>query len=761
MATGETRVEGGGMNLWQRWVQKLTGNAEIKAISHRPDLAGREHISSSYAYDAPPMSDFLGYATVYGSYVWVAKAINKIADNFVGLPVRVVDGNDQPLDSHPLSVLLAHVNDEETPADLWSAYIIHKLLAGESFVEIVPDSRNRPVELWMRRPDWMLVRPDATRLNYPRAAEYVYTPDMGGPLTLGAQWVIHDKFYNPLQPWRGLAPIAAVREGITIDLFSQAWSKSFIKNNARPDFALVAPQGITRSERDAYLSEFTRTHAGAGNHLPVVLEQGVTDIKTFSFAPKDMEWLEQRRFSRDEVGAIFGVPDEIMGYGKDTYENFQTALEVFWTLTIQPMAARRDLVLTNHCRKAGWLRDTERIATDLSDVGVLQEDVAPKVAMAIQLWDRGVPWNVLDKRFGLGIGAIPGGKTGYVPSSMTPVEMAALQLEQARTPPPEPEPPTPPPPAPDETQGEPVDEDAERAAEVRRLRTWAKKRPGADVTQFRSTILSDADKAAIIGEGAATEQDFFTLPDGPLTPDVIKALLLQLDPDDDEAEWKLRQLTERKTKRALTEAMDEILQGITHSEPETMFEMDERTRRYFGYDQAMYDALSRALQDGADLGVSAAVRQFESIGYGFDWTMVNTQARTWAEQYSGELIRDIERTTLDGVRQATGRWMGNGEPLQALIDDLTPLFGPQRAARIAATEVTRSYAQANLIAYRESGVVSEMEWRAANDERVCPVCGPRHGTRAKLDASFGGLFPPAHVNCRCWIVPVVKEAQDD
>lgn len=483
------------MNFWQRWLLKLA-NAQPKAISHRPDLAGRQHIYSANAHAEPYLADFLGYATVYTSYVWVHKAIGKIADNFAALPVRVVDADDQPLDSHPITELLAYVNDEETPVDLWSAYVTYKLLGGEAPIELVPSGNGRqPVEMWMRRPDWLLVRPDMTRLNYPRAAEYVYAPPDEEPVVIEPEWFIHDKFFNPLQPYRGLAPISAVREGIIIDLFSQAWSKRFMRNNARPDFALVAPQGITASERDRYMSEFLRNHQGVENaHMPVVLEDGVTDIKTFSFPPKDMEWLEQRRFSRDEVGALFGVPDEIMGFGRDTYENFQTALEVFWLLTLQPLALRRDVTLTSHFRKGGWLRPNERIASDFSGVGVLQDDTAPKIEMAIKLWDRGVPWNVLDERFGLGIGAIPGGDVGYVSGMMIPVERAMRQTEPTLPPRREPDP------------------DAEREAEERRFRTWAKKRKNPDPDKFNSDILSDADKAAILVElqegGAAEDAPF-------------------------------------------------------------------------------------------------------------------------------------------------------------------------------------------------------------------------------------------------------------
>ncbi|MTV78241.1 phage portal protein, partial [Streptococcus pneumoniae] len=84
--------------------------------------------------------------------------------------------------------------------------------------------------------------------------------------------------------WRGLAPIAAVREGIIIDLFSRAWRKNFMRRGARPDYALVAPQGITKTERDELEASLIQKFSGAENwHKPIILEEGVTDIKTFSF----------------------------------------------------------------------------------------------------------------------------------------------------------------------------------------------------------------------------------------------------------------------------------------------------------------------------------------------------------------------------------------------------------------------------------------------------------------------------------------------
>ena len=109
--------------------------------------------------------------------------------------------------------------------------------------------------------------------------------------------------------------------------------------------------------------------------------------------------------------------------------------------------------------------------------------------------------------------------------------------------------------------------------------------------------------------------------------------------------------------------------------------------------------------------------------------------------------------------QSIGRWLENGESLETLKQDLMIFFGPERAQRVAATEVTRAAAEGARAAYRESGVVEEYEWAVAADERVCSICNGLHGKRRRLDEPFdrGIDRPPAHVNCRCWVRPVIKD----
>lgn len=255
----------------------------------------------------------------------------------------------------------------------------------------------------------------------------------------------------------------------------------------------------------------------------------------------------------------------------------------------------------------------------------------------------------------------------------------------------------------------------------------------------------------------------FRLP-GAITPDTLKAMLLRLDDDDDEAEQKVRMELERRTARDLRRVFNDMLDTLF---PEGFGEWEDpniaaqRVRDRFREEQELYDVLSRAIQDGADLGVSVSVNQLANIGYGFDYTLAHTQARAWAARYVGELISGITQTTVDGVRQATARWIESGEPLEALIQDLQPYFGRRRAELVAATEVTRSFSEGAQIAYRESGVVSDLEWQNSQDERVCPICGPRQGRRTPLhNPQIDGIGIPAHPSCRCWWSPVVAEPGD-
>lgn len=154
-----------------------------------------------------------------------------------------------------------------------------------------------------------------------------------------------------------------------------------------------------------------------------------------------------------------------------------------------------------------------------------------------------------------------------------------------------------------------------------------------------------------------------------------------------------------------------------------------------------------------------------ATGIALDWELINSQALDWAKVYTYEKVHDITVTTRDFISKELQTWIQSGGPLQDLMDALAgDVYSDYRAFMIATTEVTRAYTEGNLDAWRISGVVSGKQWFTAEDDIVCDICGPLDGStigleeegyKGYLDEMVGG--PPAHVNCRCWLQPIVEK----
>lgn len=175
--------------------------------------------------------------------------------------------------------------------------------------------------------------------------------------------------------------------------------------------------------------------------------------------------------------------------------------------------------------------------------------------------------------------------------------------------------------------------------------------------------------------------------------------------------------------------------------------------------QLLFNILFPQILKYALLGAKSALSDIGKYAeIGVDWGLVNHRAYEWAHAYTYELVTGINATTEKYLQGAVSSWIQSGAPLGTLSDTIEGMFGEVRAKMIAVTEVTRAFAQGNIATWMESGVVSGQRWMTAEDDLVCDICG-EEGLRGKEDVlggDFGGAgLPPAHVNCRCWMQPIV------
>lgn len=138
------------------------------------------------------------------------------------------------------------------------------------------------------------------------------------------------------------------------------------------------------------------------------------------------------------------------------------------------------------------------------------------------------------------------------------------------------------------------------------------------------------------------------------------------------------------------------------------------------------------------------------IGIGVDWDMVNTTASRWSRRHTEQMLQDLFNTRYEHLNEIIPRFYEEQWNLGQLRTDLERYYSPVRAEMIAVTETTRAAVEGERALVdalqKESGIAMIPIWQTSNDERVCPICGPKHGKPIT-----DGKFPPAHPRCRCWV----------
>lgn len=173
------------------------------------------------------------------------------------------------------------------------------------------------------------------------------------------------------------------------------------------------------------------------------------------------------------------------------------------------------------------------------------------------------------------------------------------------------------------------------------------------------------------------------------------------------------------------------------------------TREYWSNLSSRIEALMRGKLE--DVYMSAAEQFMDTVSYAMDNDLLRASARGWANQAAMNLVSQMNETSQRHLRDAVDKFLSEPMTNRELRDELARVFSPRRAELAAVTEVTRAASEgwervaADL---RARGVRLVAIWQTLVDERVCPICGPRH---EKKQGDGWMFLPPAHPKCRCFV----------
>lgn len=276
---------------------------------------------------------------------WVFACVNVIAEDVGAMNVRLMQGvsgdeiEDEEVYDHPILELLSQPNPLMSGNDLLAITSAHLDLEGNAFWYIVKASDGTPIEAYPLRPDkTFLVQSKAN----PLAIEgYAFRQERGADIPFDVNEIVHFKNFNPLGnypfPSRGRGVVQSSAVTIDTDEYARQYDRNFFLNSARPDGVLTYQGDLSDSDYRRLKEQWNTEHQGVANARRTAILKNGMDYKEVGMNRSQMEFIEQRRFTRDEILAMFRVPKTILGITEDVNRaNAEASNYVYGLRVLEP-----------------------------------------------------------------------------------------------------------------------------------------------------------------------------------------------------------------------------------------------------------------------------------------------------------------------------------------------------------------------------------------------------------------------------------------
>jgi len=246
---------------------------------------------------------------------WVRAVVSVIvrAVTAKGWTLRPLTTDASPENEKVLRAFFNNPNPQATLVELLDDVTRDCHVYANAFWELVRGTDGKPRELWTLDATTMRVRIDSHGL----VTGYVQVPGLSTQSGAGVtvefvpNEVIHVALGTKGSSVYGHPQLASLVLPITVDKLAQVYNRAFFNNGAKIRVAYVmkdaTPEQVERN-RD-YLRARAKNLDMAQADL--VLE-GQVEVKLVGTTQKDMEFLELRVFTRDEVLAVYGVPPSMV-----------------------------------------------------------------------------------------------------------------------------------------------------------------------------------------------------------------------------------------------------------------------------------------------------------------------------------------------------------------------------------------------------------------------------------------------------------------
>jgi hypothetical protein len=229
-----------------------------------------------------------------------------------------------------------------------------------------------------------------------------------------------EKLPNPFDFWRGLPPLYVAGMAAQTDFAASAFMRGIIENNCDIGIIVRSDKWLSPEQREEITAALRERKRRAGQADRPVLLLGSTEVIKPQLSSSDLQFLDNRKFSRSEICAAFGVPEEIVTTTDHAkYDVMAGARLNFIENRVAPLCSRLEAeedttVKSIDPRASGWF--------DLDSLPILQEARRNRLVAAKTGFEMGIPFNELNRVLDLGFKPLPWGDNGFLSGKMQKLE---------------------------------------------------------------------------------------------------------------------------------------------------------------------------------------------------------------------------------------------------------------------------------------------------------------------------------------------------
>jgi HK97 family phage portal protein len=300
---------------------------------------------------APEIGQAAQYAGVYMRSPWVYVAVNRIAEAAALVPFRVyartspaalsIDGEgenratgDVELPDHPFERLLRRPNPLMSRFELIEHTVGCLEIHGNAYWFLAGEPGGTPQELWPLRPDRVSIVPDPDR----GVRGYVYEVD-GRQIPLDTAEMVHFRRWHPANDYYGLSALEAARLAVESDRAMADWNRRYFGEGMAVPAGIVAIHDRVSDADFERLKREWRAAYGGGERKTAFLRGASVEWHNVGLSQQDMDFLNARRFNREEIFQIFGIPVGMFSENA-TEANALVGERVFVERTLWPKLVR-------------------------------------------------------------------------------------------------------------------------------------------------------------------------------------------------------------------------------------------------------------------------------------------------------------------------------------------------------------------------------------------------------------------------------------